>query len=179
MAFQGYPVLGLLVLLGLLTNGIAVSPSYDTASLNRTSFPKGFIFGTASSAYQVTTEYFLYVNLYHSFLQMSRDVKNMINIIMCTCIFFQISSMKVQQMKMVEDQVYGTLSLIDIQVSFLLSPTIWNLKVWITNEILCNISIKINFRKNYFKSSLFRSFHNLFFFFFNLTMFSMSCRLKF
>ena len=129
MAFQGYPVLGLLVLLGLLTNGIAVSPSYDTASLNRTSFPKGFIFGTASSAYQVTTEYFLYVNLYHSFLQMSRDVKNMINIIMCTCMFFQISSMKVQQMKMVEDQVYGTLSLIDIQVSFLLSPTICNLKV--------------------------------------------------
>ncbi|XP_050274362.1 beta-glucosidase 12-like isoform X2 [Quercus robur] len=41
MAFQDYPVLCLLVLLGLLTNGIAVSPSYDTASLNRTSFPKG------------------------------------------------------------------------------------------------------------------------------------------
>ncbi|KAF3961153.1 hypothetical protein CMV_014196 [Castanea mollissima] len=52
MAFQGYPVLGLLVLLGLLTNGIAVSPSFDTASLNRTSFPRGFIFGTASAAYQ-------------------------------------------------------------------------------------------------------------------------------
>uniref|UniRef100_A0A7N2KL52 Uncharacterized protein n=1 Tax=Quercus lobata TaxID=97700 RepID=A0A7N2KL52_QUELO len=52
MTFQGYPVLGLLVLLGLLTNGIAVSPSYDTASLNRTSFPRGFIFGTAAAAYQ-------------------------------------------------------------------------------------------------------------------------------
>ncbi|XP_030953438.1 beta-glucosidase 12-like isoform X1 [Quercus lobata] len=52
MAFQGYLVLGLLVLLDLLTNGIAVSPSHDTASLNRTSFPKDFIFGTASAAYQ-------------------------------------------------------------------------------------------------------------------------------
>ncbi|XP_065626011.1 cyanogenic beta-glucosidase-like [Quercus suber] len=56
MASQGYPVLGLLVLLGLLTNIIAVSSShdsaYDTASLNRTSFPEGFIFGTAAAAYQ-------------------------------------------------------------------------------------------------------------------------------
>ena len=51
MAFQGYLVLGLLVLLDLLTNGIAVSPSHDTASLNRTSFPKDFIFGTTSTAY--------------------------------------------------------------------------------------------------------------------------------
>uniref|UniRef100_A0A7N2KL38 Beta-glucosidase n=1 Tax=Quercus lobata TaxID=97700 RepID=A0A7N2KL38_QUELO len=52
MAFQGHPVLGLLVLLGLLTNGIAVSPSHGIASLNRTSFPRGFTFGTASAAYQ-------------------------------------------------------------------------------------------------------------------------------
>uniref|UniRef100_A0A7N2KL33 Beta-glucosidase n=1 Tax=Quercus lobata TaxID=97700 RepID=A0A7N2KL33_QUELO len=52
MAFQGYPGLGLLVLLGLLTNVIAVSSSHDIASFNRTSFPKGFIFGTASSSYQ-------------------------------------------------------------------------------------------------------------------------------
>jgi len=58
MTFQGYPVLGLLVLLGLLTNGIAVSPSYDTASLNRTSFPRGFIFGTAAAAYQVIMSQF-------------------------------------------------------------------------------------------------------------------------
>ena len=58
MAFQGHPVLGLLVLLGLLTNGIAVSPSHGIASLNRTSFPKGFIFGTASAAYQVTKSQF-------------------------------------------------------------------------------------------------------------------------
>ena len=34
MASQGYPAIGLLVLLGLLTNGIAVSQSHDTASLN-------------------------------------------------------------------------------------------------------------------------------------------------
>ena len=31
MAFQGHPVLGLLVLLDLLTNGIAVSPSHGIA----------------------------------------------------------------------------------------------------------------------------------------------------
>ena len=53
---------------------------------------------------------------------MSWDTKNMINIIMCTCLFIQISSMKVQQKKVVENQVYGTLSLIDIQVSLSLSP---------------------------------------------------------
>jgi len=58
MAFQGYPGLGLLALLGLLTNVIAVSSSHDIASFNRTSFPKGFIFGTASSSYQVTKSHF-------------------------------------------------------------------------------------------------------------------------
>nr|XP_023874122.1 non-cyanogenic beta-glucosidase-like [Quercus suber]POE83839.1 non-cyanogenic beta-glucosidase [Quercus suber] len=52
MAFQGYPVLGLLVYLGLLTNVIADSPKFDVSSLNRSSFPSDFIFGTASSAYQ-------------------------------------------------------------------------------------------------------------------------------
>nr|POE69591.1 cyanogenic beta-glucosidase [Quercus suber] len=49
MAIQSYLVLGLLVLLGLLTNVIAVR---YPASLNRTSFPEGFIFGTAAAAYQ-------------------------------------------------------------------------------------------------------------------------------
>ena len=58
------------------------------------------------------------------FIQTSWDAKHMMNIIMCTCVFFQISSKKVQQKKMVKDQVYGTLTLTDIQVS--LSPTIWN-----------------------------------------------------
>ncbi|KAE8037052.1 hypothetical protein FH972_009677 [Carpinus fangiana] len=55
MAFQGYRVfLGLLVFLGsLIDNSIAVAPSLNnTASLNRSSFPAGFIFGTASAAYQ-------------------------------------------------------------------------------------------------------------------------------
>ncbi|XP_050276671.1 beta-glucosidase 12-like isoform X2 [Quercus robur] len=52
MAFQGYPVLGLIVLLGLLTNVNADSPKFDVSSINRTSFPSDFIFGTASSAYQ-------------------------------------------------------------------------------------------------------------------------------
>ncbi|XP_030953635.1 beta-glucosidase 12-like [Quercus lobata] len=52
MASQGYPISGLLVLLGLLTNFITVSSSHESASFNRTSFPKGFIFGTAAAAYQ-------------------------------------------------------------------------------------------------------------------------------
>ena len=64
MVFRGYPDLGLLVLLALLTNVIVVSSSHDI-SFSRTSFPKGFIFGTASASYQVTSLYFLYVNLYH------------------------------------------------------------------------------------------------------------------
>ena len=59
MASQGYPILGLLALLGLLINVIAVTPSYDTTPLNRSSFPRGFIFGTASAAaYQVIKSQF-------------------------------------------------------------------------------------------------------------------------
>ena len=34
-----------------------LTPSYGIATLNRTSFPKGFVFGTASSAYQVCHEF--------------------------------------------------------------------------------------------------------------------------
>ncbi|KAE8037054.1 hypothetical protein FH972_009679 [Carpinus fangiana] len=55
MAFQGYLVvlLGLLVFFGLLIgNSIAATPSHHTASLNRSSFPAGFIFGTAAASYQ-------------------------------------------------------------------------------------------------------------------------------
>ncbi|KAE8037053.1 hypothetical protein FH972_009678 [Carpinus fangiana] len=54
MAFQGYRLLlGLLLFVGLLIdNSIAVKPKHHTASLNRSSFPAGFIFGTASAAYQ-------------------------------------------------------------------------------------------------------------------------------
>ena len=58
MASQGYPISGLLVLLGLLTNFITVSSSHESTSFNRTSFPKGFIFGTAAAAYQVTKSKF-------------------------------------------------------------------------------------------------------------------------
>jgi len=50
MAFEGYLLLGLLVLLGSLTSSTG---AHETVSLNRSSFPAGFIFGTASSSYQV------------------------------------------------------------------------------------------------------------------------------
>ena len=68
MEFQCYPLFGLLILLGSLTNAIAVTPSHDheTASLKRTSFPRGFTFGTASASYQVNLSQ-LSICLYHSF----------------------------------------------------------------------------------------------------------------
>ncbi|KAE8037055.1 hypothetical protein FH972_009680 [Carpinus fangiana] len=50
MAFESYLLLGLLVLLGSLSS--STSTHYSTASLNRSSFPAGFIFGMASSSYQ-------------------------------------------------------------------------------------------------------------------------------
>jgi beta-glucosidase len=67
MAFQGYRLLlGLLLFVGLLIdNSIAVKPRHHTASLNRSSFPAGFIFGTASAAYQVSPEFFP-TYLYHN-----------------------------------------------------------------------------------------------------------------
>ncbi|XP_062171430.1 beta-glucosidase 12-like [Alnus glutinosa] len=55
MAFEGYLLLGLLVFLASLIDNsiIAVTPCLNsTDSLNRSSFPAGFIFGTASSSYQ-------------------------------------------------------------------------------------------------------------------------------
>ncbi|KAL6200677.1 hypothetical protein ACLB2K_030458 [Fragaria x ananassa] len=59
MAMQRSLFLGIVLLLVAgfrLTNSEALSPSrtpiYDTAFLNRTSFPPGFVFGTASAAYQ-------------------------------------------------------------------------------------------------------------------------------
>ena len=54
MEFQGYKLLGFLLLLGSLSLSIAVAPRNVTASLNRNSFPAGFIFGTASASYQVS-----------------------------------------------------------------------------------------------------------------------------
>ncbi|KAK9273243.1 hypothetical protein L1049_018050 [Liquidambar formosana] len=52
MATKGYLLLGLLLLISSLTSSRALTPTHGTASLNRRSFPAGFIFGTASSAYQ-------------------------------------------------------------------------------------------------------------------------------
>jgi hypothetical protein len=78
MAFQGYRVfLGLLVFLGsLIDNSIAVAPSLNnTASLNRSSFPAGFIFGTASAAYQVINSWVncIIIKFFFKFLEMSSE----------------------------------------------------------------------------------------------------------
>lgn len=56
MAMQGYFILRLFLLLLLSSVGIikaSDTPNYGTALLNRSSFPEGFIFGTASASYQV------------------------------------------------------------------------------------------------------------------------------
>ncbi|KAL6341213.1 hypothetical protein AAG906_032330 [Vitis piasezkii] len=55
MAMQGYFILRLFLLLLLSSVGIikaSDTPNYGTALLNRSSFPEGFIFGTASASYQ-------------------------------------------------------------------------------------------------------------------------------
>nr|POE81598.1 beta-glucosidase 13 [Quercus suber] len=52
MAIRGHFILFLIVLVGSLARGEGVIQNYDSSSVDRRSFPKGFIFGTASSAYQ-------------------------------------------------------------------------------------------------------------------------------
>ncbi|KDP25142.1 hypothetical protein JCGZ_22677 [Jatropha curcas] len=50
---QNYFLLSLLLVLGSVTsNAVSVESRYDTVSFNRSSFPVGFLFGTASSSYQ-------------------------------------------------------------------------------------------------------------------------------
>ena len=130
MAFQGYIVLlGFLVLLSSVSNSIAATPSNNTDSLNRGSFPAGFIFGTASASYQVSPSFCTRLcHIQRSFASSAWDVKHDIYIYIYIYIYRYIRanvclnfSMKVQQMKEVEDQVYGILTPIDIQVSLSLS----------------------------------------------------------
>ncbi|KAK4591713.1 hypothetical protein RGQ29_016235 [Quercus rubra] len=52
MGIRGHFFLFLIVLVGSLARGEGVIQNYDSSSVDRRSFPKGFIFGTASSAYQ-------------------------------------------------------------------------------------------------------------------------------
>ena len=115
MAFERHLVLGLLVLhASWLTNTIAFRPNHNsTASLNRSSFPAGFIFGTASASYQV------YI-IASSFSSPVLRFLNCIYIYIYICMMMYVvynSSMKVKQRKVVEEHLYGTLSPILIQVS--------------------------------------------------------------
>ncbi|KAF8403882.1 hypothetical protein HHK36_011988 [Tetracentron sinense] len=52
MAVEGYLLSGILVLANLLARSEVVIASHDSASFNRSSFPAGFVFGSASAAYQ-------------------------------------------------------------------------------------------------------------------------------
>jgi len=77
----------------------------EVLSLNRSSFPTGFVFGTASAAYQVNIFLFSLQN------------PSYFTIFLCffiTCTY----SMKVRQMKVEENQVYGMNTPINIQVLF-------------------------------------------------------------
>lgn len=136
MALQGCL---LLLSLSMVVLGSAVTtsskaiipPRYDTAFLNRSSFPAGFIFGTASSAYQVSTFFNMLVLIF-------KLVELLFQIILlwrlqvykhwcfsaffCEFLFFFFFfSMKGQLQKVAEDQVYGIPILTDTQVGVLFS----------------------------------------------------------
>ncbi|GFY92144.1 beta glucosidase 31 [Actinidia rufa] len=52
MAVQGWILVGVLVLINALSWSEVATADHVTSSFNRSSFPAGFVFGTASSAYQ-------------------------------------------------------------------------------------------------------------------------------
>lgn len=63
MAVRGFSFLGLLILADLVVSAISSAsnpkPSNVSTELKRSSFPKHFIFGAASSAYQVCVDFYL------------------------------------------------------------------------------------------------------------------------
>jgi hypothetical protein len=123
MAFEGYLLLGLLVFLASLIDNsiIAVTPSLNsTDSLNRSSFPADFIFGTASSSYQVSPTY-VAVCIIIGFHKVSSMRHLYIMYVYMPINLFLKSSMKVRQMKVAKDQIYGIFTPIDIQVFLSLS----------------------------------------------------------
>ncbi|KAG4945187.1 hypothetical protein JHK87_041194 [Glycine soja] len=64
MAYKAFFLLGLfLSTLASVTFAEAVAAILDVSSLNRSSFPQGFIFGTASAAYQEDVQIMKYMNL--------------------------------------------------------------------------------------------------------------------
>ena len=55
MAFNNHGLLSITLILSLtMVEAATIFNMGTTTSLNRTSFPEGFIFGTSSSAYQVS-----------------------------------------------------------------------------------------------------------------------------
>lgn len=100
-------LLAVLFIIGFALTNAKKSPvipsRYSTTSLNRTSFPKGFIFGSASSAYQVSHMPFICV-LYLSIFNTYTDV---------IIVYY---SMKVHGIKVVENQAFGTTTPTSIQV---------------------------------------------------------------
>lgn len=80
MAFNAVFLLCLFTTVALATSAEAIAPLLDdVTSLNRSSFPTGFIFGTASSAYQVYNNiivniHYSYCTLYFFYYSTSRSI---------------------------------------------------------------------------------------------------------
>lgn len=95
MAIQTNSLFALLILLGSasVSNFVAaakITNNYDTAFLNRTSFPPGFIFGTASSAYQVKHSTLL-ISISHSaevFQLKKKKERSITGLPICFCFSF-------------------------------------------------------------------------------------------
>lgn len=124
MELQSTFLLGLLLVLGCaVTSSGATNSKHSVATcsaalLNRSSFPEGFLFGAAGSAYQVPLSLMISLhNLGFSLWVLVRCARAWFGwlCVCCVCMDF---SMKVLQMKVVEDQVYGIHSLTNIQVYF-------------------------------------------------------------
>jgi len=131
MAFEGYLLLGLLVFLASLIDNsiIAVTPCLNSIdSLNRNNFPAGFIFGTSSGSYQVSLTY-VPVCIIIGFHKVSSMMHLYIMYVYMPINLILKSSMKVQQMKVAKDQIYGILTPTDIQVFLSLLKTKYELPI--------------------------------------------------
>lgn len=144
MAIQTNSLFALLILLGSASasNFVAaakITNNYDTAFLNRTSFPPGFIFGTASSAYQVKHSTLL-ISISHSaevFQLKKKKERRIHHRTTYLFLFFIFSpSMKVQQLKVEEVQAYGILTLTDTQVFICLFLFIFIFSIFLLTGIV-------------------------------------------
>lgn len=109
------------VISGTGTQVEALTSIYGLNFLNRTSFPTGFVFGVASSAYQVPRVLIIRFSCVHTHMPLCKN--SILISINCSAnnspwlfYFHCFNRQKELQMKMARGQVYGILSLKNIQV---------------------------------------------------------------